>query len=133
MFILNSLGEIYVPTRTADKTIAPNGYDYSVGGHVEIGEKYLATIIREAREELNLDIDPDYLLLIDKTIFDEIKYIRHLYVYRTEETPEFNREDFVTAEWMKPEKLIEKLDDGHPAKGSLKASVSLLSEFLRST
>jgi len=37
LFLLNSAGEIWIPTRTADKVIAPNGYDFSVGGHVESG------------------------------------------------------------------------------------------------
>ena len=133
IFIVNSEGRIFVPTRTANKTIAPNGYDFSVGGHVGSGEKYLTAVIREAKEELNMDIDPDYLLLIDKTIMDDIKYIRHLYLYRTEETPKYNRDDFVTAEWMTPTQLVEKINNGHPAKGSLKASVELLNEFLQVT
>ena len=133
VFILNSDGHIFVPTRTADKTIAPNGFDYSAGGHVASGEKYIDAVVREAKEELLLDIDLDYLLLIDKTIFDEIKYIRHLYLYRSDETPEYNRDDFTTAQWMSPSELVEKIDAGHPAKMSLKASVALLNEFLKAT
>ncbi len=133
LFILNSEGKIYVPTRTADKTIAPNGFDFSVGGHVESGEDYLTTIIREANEELNLNIESEYLMLIDKTIQDDIKYIRYLYLYRTDDTPIYNPHDFVTAEWMNPEELIEKIDNGHPAKSSLKPSISLLTQHLQET
>ena len=39
LFILNSRGQIFVPIRTADKTVAPNGCDYSAGGHVGTGEE----------------------------------------------------------------------------------------------
>lgn len=133
MFILNSEGKIYVPTRTADKTIAPNGFDYSVGGHVESGDDYMTTIIREANEELNLIIEPEYILLIDKTVFDDIKYIRHLYLYRSDDTPIYNPDDFVKGEWMTPAELVAKIDNGHPAKSNLRSSVSLLTEYLLET
>lgn len=133
MFILNSDGKIFVPTRTADKTIAPNGLDFSVGGHVESGEDYLTTIIREASEELNIIVETEYILLIDKTVFDDIKYIRRLYLYRSDETPIYNPKDFVTGEWMTPAELVEKIDNGHAAKSNLKSSVSLLNEYLQET
>jgi isopentenyl-diphosphate delta-isomerase len=133
VFLVNSDGRVFVPTRTTEKTIAPGGYDFSAGGHVGSGENYLKAIVRETQEELNIDIDIDYLLLVDKTILDDIKYIRHLYLYRTEETPVFNRRDFTTAEWMTPADLVKNIDNGHPAKSNLKASVSLLNEFLSAT
>jgi isopentenyldiphosphate isomerase len=131
LFILNSEGNIYVPTRTADKTIAPNGFDFSVGGHVGSGESYLSTIIREASEELNLLLEPEYLMLIDKTVQEEIKYIRYLYLYRSDDTPIYNPEDFVSAEWMSPAELIKQIDNGHLAKISLKPSIALLTQYLQ--
>ncbi len=133
LFILNSEGKIYVPTRTADKTIAPNGFDFSAGGHVESGEDYLSSIIREVNEELNLIIEPEYVMLIDKTIQDDIKYIRYLYLYRTDDTPIYNPHDFVTAEWMTSAELIQQIDNGHLAKSSLKPSISLLTQYLLET
>lgn len=133
LFILNSEGKIYVPTRTADKTIAPNGYDFSVGGHVASGEDYLSTIIREANEELNLIIEPRQLMLIDKTMQEEIRYIRYLYLYRSDETPVYNPSDFVTAEWMTPAEVTQKIDNGHLAKSSLKPSISILTKYLQNT
>ena len=48
LLIMNEEGKLWVPIRTADKRIAPNGYDYGAGGHVESGEDYLSTIIRES-------------------------------------------------------------------------------------
>jgi isopentenyldiphosphate isomerase len=130
LFILNGKGEMYVPTRTAGKTIAPNGYDYSVGGHVGAGEDYLSTIIREAEEELNLAITPENVELVDKTILDDIKYIRYLYLYRSDDTPEFNPHDFVKAEWMSPEELVKEIDGGHLAKSSLKSATAILRNYL---
>ncbi len=130
LFIVNSKGQVYVPTRTADKTIAPNGYDFSVGGHVGSGENYIGTLVREADEELNMVVDPKEVTLIDKTILDEIRYIRHLYLLKSDLTPDYNPGDFVKAEWMMPSELIEEIDNGHPAKSNLKASLDTLKEWL---
>jgi isopentenyl-diphosphate delta-isomerase len=130
LFILNTKGQIYVPVRTAHKTIAPNGYDYSVGGHVESGEDYLATIIRESKEELNLDLKEEDLEFVTKTTSEAIKYIRCIYVYRSDVTPQFNPDDFVSAEWLLPDELIKRIDDGHPAKSNLRETVVILQEYL---
>jgi len=130
LFIVNSDGQVYVPTRTADKTIAPNGFDFSVGGHVSSGEGYLATLIREADEELNLAVEPNDLTLIDETIFDEIRYIRHLYLLKSDITPAYNPSDFIKAQWMLPSELIGEIDKGHPAKSSLRSSLLTLMEHL---
>jgi isopentenyl-diphosphate delta-isomerase len=132
LFIINSNGQVYAPIRTADKTIAPNGYDFSVGGHVGSGEDYIGTLLREANEELNLVVDPKEVKLIDKTILDEIRYIRHLYLLKSDITPDFNPADFVTAEWMMPSDLIKEIENGHPAKSSLRSSLIILKEWLAS-
>lgn len=130
LFILNSQGKIFVPVRTAHKTIAPNGFDYSVGGHVGAGEDYEETILREAKEELDLNLELSQLELIDKTITDDIRYIRWMYLFRSDSTPVLNPDDFVSAEWLHPDQLIEKIDQGHPAKGKLRDSVVILKEYL---
>lgn len=131
LFIVNSQGQIYVPVRTADKTIAPNGYDYSVGGHVGAGEDYMSTLIRESEEELNLAIIEDDLEFMTKTVDDRIRYIRQIYILRSDETPVFNPADFVSAEWLDPSDLINKVDAGHPAKTNLRETVVMLQEYLQ--
>jgi isopentenyl-diphosphate delta-isomerase len=132
LFIMNSKGRLYVPVRTAHKTIAPNGHDYSVGGHVGSGDDYLSTIIREAKEELNIDIQKEDTAFITKTVSETIKYIRCVYLMYCDETPAFNPDDFVSAEWLYPDELINKIDEGHPAKSSLKDTVILLQGYLDS-
>lgn len=130
LFIMNSLGQIYTPTRTATKTISPNGLDYSVGGHVGAGEDYMSTILREAKEELNVEITENDLELVGKTFSDIIFYIRCVYLFRSDETPTFNPDDFVSAEWLLPEEIIQKIDEGHPAKSNLRETIVLLQEYL---
>lgn len=130
MFVLNSRGQIFTPVRTANKTIAPNGYDYSAGGHVSAGEDYITTIIREADEELNIDIREEDLELIKKTFSDKNRYYRCIYLLRSDDTPIYNPDDFVSAEWLYPDELIQKIDSGHPAKNNLRETIVLLQDYL---
>jgi isopentenyldiphosphate isomerase len=130
LFIVNSSGQIYTPVRTASKTIAPNGYDYSAGGHVASGDDYTATIIREAKEEIDLDLSEEDLELVIKTVSKKILYIRSVYLLRSDETPTFNSEDFVSAQWLEPSMLLKNIDEGHLAKSNLHETVVLLQEYL---
>src|SRR5581483_6948850 len=47
--------------RRSDKSIMPNAWDISVGGHVSAGESYLDAAVRETREELGLALAPERL------------------------------------------------------------------------
>ncbi len=130
LFMLNDEGKLWIPVRTATKTIAPNGYDYSAAGHVESGDNYIDTIIRETKEEINLDISADQIELVAKMRSDEVKYFRSICLLRSNITPEYNTDDFVGAEWLTPTKLLVDIENGHPAKGSLHESVVMLQAFL---
>lgn len=126
MFIQNDAGKLWIPTRTLHKRIAPGGLDFSMGGHVESGETYDQTLIRETQEELNLTLDPDKLTLVKKFPPAETPYFRCVYLYRTNDTPTFNPDDFVSAEWLTPEELAAKLNTGVPAKSSIRPTVAEL-------
>lgn len=130
LFIMNGEGKLWIPIRTASKIIAPNGYDYSAAGHVESGDSYLNTIIRETMEEINLEISEGEIELVTKMRSDDVKYFRSIYLLRSEVTPNFNPNDFVSAEWLTPVELIQSIDAGHPAKSSLKDTVMALQEYL---
>jgi len=130
LFIVNDKGQVWTPVRTADKTIAPNGYDYSASGHVGAGETYLQALIRETKEEINLDISENELVFMAKIKSDDIRYFRSLYMLRSNVAPEFNPNDFVSAAWLQPDELIASIANGHPAKQSLRASVAMLVDYL---
>jgi 8-oxo-dGTP pyrophosphatase MutT (NUDIX family) len=126
---VNSQGHLWVPTRTAHKTIAPNGLDYSAGGHVSAGDGYDFTAIKETEEELNFTPDPKKLEYISTFPPGSAPYFRAVYLYRSDETPNYNPDDYVSAEWMTPQDLLAKLATGVPAKDSIKETVeSLLAE-----
>lgn len=121
MFIQNSRGELWIPKRTAHKKIAPNGLDYSAGGHVSSGETYEEAAIKEIGEELNLKVTEDDLELLG-TIgpeTDGLPYFRQIYRLRSDETPDYNLDDFQSAEWLTVSALIKLIESGVPAKDSI--------------
>jgi 8-oxo-dGTP pyrophosphatase MutT (NUDIX family) len=126
LFIQNSDGKFWIPTRTLDKKIAPGGLDYSMGGHVSAGETYLDAAHREIKEELNLDIPVGDLEVIATYTPKAIPYFRTLYVYKSDIAPEYNKNDFSGAEWLSLVELKAKIRSGLPAKTSLIETVELL-------
>jgi len=78
--------------RAKDKDTYPNLLDATVGGHVEIGDDYETTAIKEAFEETGVLIDKSELILLEKTrkcAKDLVNHktnnafrILYLYIYR---------------------------------------------------
>ncbi len=60
--------EIIFQHRAAGKDTYPNLLDATVGGHVEQGDSYLETALKEAREEVGIEINPSELVFIETTI-----------------------------------------------------------------
>lgn len=131
LLIRNSKGEYWIPTRTADKKIAPNGLDYSMGGHIDAGEDYLDAALREIREELNLNLTPTDLVQVKKFAPSITNYHRMVYLYESDETPMFNPADFTHAEWLSPQQIKEKLDAGVPAKNHLLLTIQEVENFVK--
>ena len=110
-FVVNAKGELWIPKRSASKEMFPLCLDMSVGGHVGAGETYEAAFIRETHEELNLELaEGDYLEL---GYLNPVEYglsaFMQVFEIRQNETPNYNREDFVSAEWVGPAALLERL------------------------
>lgn len=130
VLIQNSKGELWIPRRTERKEIAPLGLDSSMQEHVQAGETYKQAAIRGFKEELTLEVDAKNLEYIDKLPpTSDLYYFVVLFRYKTDITPKYNPNDFVSAQWIKPEQLIKKLESGEPAKKSLLPTVRLLTKL----
>jgi len=53
--------------RAPDKDTYPDLLDATVGGHVEIGDTYLETAVKETEEETGIKIKPENLIFINKS------------------------------------------------------------------
>jgi isopentenyldiphosphate isomerase len=56
--------EVLLQKRSATKRTWPSCYDISAAGHIDLGEEPLTAALREAKEEINLNIDQEDLHLI---------------------------------------------------------------------
>lgn len=96
-FIINSEGKLWIPRRTATKSIAPSALDMSAGGHIESGSTYEETLLKEIKEELDIDLN--------KIPYKEIAYFKagehglhcfmKVYEIKQDTVPNFNYDDFV--------------------------------------
>ena len=65
IWIINDHREILLQKRCADKDCNPNMLDISSAGHLLAGESSIEGAIREIKEELNIDIQPNDLEFIE--------------------------------------------------------------------
>lgn len=65
VWIINSEKKILIQKRSPNKKNEPNVWAMT-GGSVIVGENSLETIVREAKEELNININPQKLKLVTK-------------------------------------------------------------------
>lgn len=128
VFIMHEDGRIWVPVRSAKKSIAPGGLDYSVGGHVPSGESYEAAVVRELQEETGIDTAAESLELIGIVPPDRWHF-SHLYLLRSDQEPRLS-DEHTSGNWMMPGELQDKLENGAPAKESLLANLKRLQQYL---
>ena len=99
----------------------PLGLDFSIAGHVESGETYDEALIKEAAEEVSLD-----LALIP---YKEIGYLtphnggvaafQKIYEIESDVAPDFKTDDFIDFEWLSPAEVIEKFEFGVSMKSDI--------------
>lgn len=69
IWIINDKKEILLQKRSPKKSTFPNMWAVSVSGHVQAGEESIDTVIREIKEELHLEVNPEqcqYLFTIKR-------------------------------------------------------------------
>lgn len=127
-FVVNSKGELWIPRRTADKRLYPLGLDVSIGGHIGAGETYEDAFVRETAEELNLDLDRIPYRLIGYFNRKEhgVHCFQKVYEIKLDEEPDYNKDDFIEAYWLKPQEVIDRIAAGDKYKDDLPILINLL-------
>ena len=79
-FVIDKNKNVLLQKRSANKRAWPNMWDVTVGGHVDAGEFGRQALIREAKEELGLDITDDEIkYLVGSASIDTAKGINKHY------------------------------------------------------
>jgi len=107
IFIRNTAGQFWVPWRDDNLKRWPSSPDFAVGGAVLAGETYNAAAIREAQEELGLEITEDDLE--ELAYLSPYKYpiacFSKTYEYVSDQAP-FIAGEYKSAQWMELSDLI---------------------------
>ena len=73
VFIISTDNQkVLLQKRSATKRMWPNLWDVTAGGHVLSGEFGYESVIREAKEEINIDIDKNDLEFIGSSISENL-------------------------------------------------------------
>lgn len=92
VYFITPKKEIIFQHRAKDKDTYPDLLDATVGGHVEMGDSYEQTAIKESEEETGVKIKPSDLILINKVRkysedqatnkINNVFGVRYFYVYK---------------------------------------------------
>lgn len=120
-FLINDQGKLWIPRRVKTKKLFPDCLDASVAGHVAAGESYKEGLLRETMEELGIDLTKypyEFLGLITPHEHGSAAF-SNVYLIRSNEVPNFNRDDFYEFYWLSPQQLLDRLESGDKSKTNL--------------
>jgi len=104
VFVFNSRGEIFLQKRSMKKDRQPGVWDSSCSGHVDSGEIYDETAVRELGEELGLRVKatPEKLFKVDPCEETDAEFV---WVYRCHSEGPFqlHPDEIETGDWFAPE------------------------------
>ena len=104
VLVFNARGEVFLQKRSMLKDTARGKWDSSTSGHVDSGEDYDATAVRELREEIGLVVTqtPERLFKINPCKETGWEFC---WIYRDESEGPFilHPEEIETGDWFAPE------------------------------
>lgn len=118
VFIINSCDEVLIQKRSSNKKLWPNKWDITAGGHVDAGEFGYQAVIREAKEEIGIEIDVSSLLFIGCSISNTKKddiinnHFDEFYIARKDidiNSIVLQPEEVSDIKWISKDKLLEMI------------------------
>ncbi len=108
---INSENKILIQKRSSKKRLEPNVWAMT-GGSVIVGENSLQTIVRESKEELNIDVDSNDLKLITRfktgNVWIDTYIVKHNYDISKMKFKEDEVSDVKWATWDEINDLVNK-------------------------
>jgi isopentenyl-diphosphate delta-isomerase type 1 len=106
VLVFNSAGRVYLQKRSMTKDTFPGAWDSSCSGHVDSGEDYDTTAVRELREEIGLHVDAPPQRLFKLGACDDTGQ-EFVWVYRLEHDGPLlpNPAEVERGGWFSPEEI----------------------------
>jgi isopentenyldiphosphate isomerase len=112
VLVFNSCGEIFLQKRSTKKDRQPGVWDSSCSGHVDSGEDYDETAVRELGEEIGLHLaaPPQRLFKIDACEETDAEFV---WVYRCENEGPFklHPDEIEAGDWFAPERVSKWVEE----------------------
>ena len=111
--VFNSLGQMLIQQRAADKDGSPNKWDFTAAGSLTAGEESGLGASRELLEEVGIDIDftdklPHFTINANEVFADF-----YLHKINAESIPlKLQKEEVQDAKWASLEEILKMIDDG---------------------
>lgn len=108
----NSKGEILVQKRSMQKKKFPGLWDMPCAGHVEAGESAKNGAIREAKEEIGIDVNEEDLKFMFEYIEDDAWEIGQVFCFKLDKKVEemlLQKEEVEEVKWLNFEEFKELL------------------------
>jgi isopentenyl-diphosphate delta-isomerase type 1 len=110
LFVFNPEGRIYIQRRSDSKDRHPGKLDSSAAGHVDPGETYERTAIRELEEELGIMAEVKEILRVPASEKTDNEHVV-LFDVMTEVEPSPNAEEIQWGGFMSREQVTQLMDD----------------------
>ena len=106
VLVFNPRGEVFLQKRSKTKDREPGKWDSSTSGHLDSGEDYDASAVRELREEIGLTVKktPERLFKIDACPETDQEFV-WIYRCRAEGPFQLHPDEIETGGWFAPEKI----------------------------
>jgi isopentenyl-diphosphate delta-isomerase type 1 len=128
LFIFNSSGSMYVQRRSAVKDRHPLKLDSSAAGHVDPGESYATTAVRELEEELGIRAEIHEILRLRACPETDNEHVV-LFEGVTDSEPIPDKDEIASGEFVPVEKLTSVMDEN--PEDFVPAFVLLWREYMR--
>ena len=109
VFVFDPSGKIYVQRRSAAKDTHPLQLDSSAAGHVDPGEAYEETAVRELEEELGIREPLHEVLRIKASEETDNEHVV-LFSATSAKEPKPDPAEIVWGGWMSPERLSQLME-----------------------
>ncbi len=107
VFVFDKHGQVYLQKRSHLKDVHPLLWDSSAAGHLDVGESYAACAIREAREELGIEISStEKVAEIPATERTGMEFVE-LHTARYDGSMHYAPDEIEIGQWFKPEVVTE--------------------------
>lgn len=133
--VLTHEGAIFTAKRAENKRYFPGMYEIP-GGWVEFGEHPEATVIREFKEEIGLDVEINGFIQVDSRILEGDHLVNLYFFVRRQDSsqqPQLQDGEHSEGRWLDQESFLKEYDASHPNYPAIKRAFEILEQNLLGT